>query len=347
MEVVSGLSNPLFLTAPAGDSRLFIVEQPGRIRIVRNGELLQTPFLDIASRVRSGGEQGLLGLAFHPSYASNGYFYVNYTDTGGDTRVERYSVAAGSPDVAEPSSAKLLLTVDQPFANHNGGQVMFGPDGMLYIGMGDGGSGGDPQGHGQNRNTLLGALLRIDVNSADPYGIPANNPFGGQAGVREEIWAYGLRNPWRFAFDRTAGRLYIADVGQNRLEEINVVPTGTAGVNYGWNIMEGMTCYNATTCNQNGLTLPVHEYDHSQGCSVTGGFVYRGTAVPEIAGYYLYSDYCSGWLRGFRYVNGSATDHREWSVGELGNVLSFGEDSAGELYILSANGRVYRIVPGS
>ena len=345
-EVASGLSNPLYLTAPAGDPRLFIVEQPGRIRIVRNGQLLGTPFLDISGRVRSGGEQGLLGLAFHPRYATNGYFYVNFTDPGGDTRVERFSVSANDPDIADPGSAKLILTVDQPYANHNGGQVMFGPDGMLYIGMGDGGSGGDPHGHGQNRSTLLGALLRIDVNGGDPYAIPATNPFRGQADARGEIWAYGLRNPWRFAFDRTAGQLYIADVGQNRLEEINVVATPNAAVNYGWNIMEGTSCFNAASCNQSGLTLPIHEYDHSQGCSVTGGFVYRGRAVPQVAGHYFYSDYCQGWLRSFRYVNGTAADHREWSVGDIGNVLSFGEDMSGELYLLSSNGRVYRIESG-
>ena len=341
--VAEGLASPVHLTAPDGDGRLFIVEQAGRIRIVRNGQLLATPFLDIASKVRSGGEQGLLGLAFHPDYASNRFFYVNYTDANGDTRIERYTALAGDPDRADGSSAKLLLSVDQPFANHNGGLLVFGPDDMLYIGMGDGGSGGDPQGHGQNLNTLLGALLRIDVDGGDPYAIPSANPFRGQAGRRGEIWAYGLRNPWRFAFDRQASMLYIADVGQNRLEEINAVPSTQGGVNYGWNIMEGSECFGGGSCTRTGLTLPVAEYDHTQGCSVTGGHVYRGRALSALAGHYFYADYCRGWVRSFRLVSGSATEQREWALGDLGSILSFGEDANRELYILSSNGRVYRL----
>ncbi|GIW52571.1 MAG: glucose dehydrogenase [Gemmatimonadales bacterium] len=341
--VAGGLVNPVYLTSPPGDPRLFVVEQPGRIRIIEEGGLRQTPFLDISGKVLSGGERGLLSLAFHPNYSVNGFFYVDYTDTQGDTKVERYQVSADR-NRADPNSATLVLAVDQPFSNHNGGLVMFGPDGMLYVGLGDGGSGGDPFGHAQNLGTLLGSLLRIDVDAAVPYAVPQDNPFVKRPGARGEIWAYGLRNPWRFAFDREGGMLYIADVGQNRWEEINAVPIGAAGVNYGWNILEGSECFNAPSCNREGLTLPVHEYPRTGGaCGVIGGFVYRGQQIPQVRGHYFYSDYCAGFLRSFRLVDGKAEDHREWNVGNLGQVLSFGEDSAGELYILSANGRVYRL----
>lgn len=356
-EVASGLENPLYLTAPVGDSRLFIIEQPGRIRVIENGNLLPTPFLDITDRISSGGERGLLSVAFHPDYASNGFFFVNYTDRNGDTRVERYSVST-DPNRADPASAKLILGVEQPFANHNGGLIVFGPDDMLYIGMGDGGSGGDPRGNGQNRGTLLGAMLRIDVDGGDPYAIPLDNPFVGVPGARPEIWAYGLRNPWRFAFDNEAGDLYVADVGQTEWEEVNVVPASEAGMNYGWNIMEGTHCYESSTCDRQGLTLPVLEYGHQTevaladgtqhptGCSVTGGYVYRGSQIPELRGTYFYADFCEGWIRGFRYEDGEATEPRGWDFGDIGNILSFGEDAEGELYVLSANGRVYRVVSG-
>jgi glucose/arabinose dehydrogenase len=343
-EVAGGLSDPLYLTAPVGDGRLFVVEQAGRIRIIKNGQLLQTPFLDIAARVSSGGERGLLSVAFHPSYAANGFFYVNFTDLSGNTRVERFS-RSGDPDIAAPASSKLILTVAQPFPNHNGGLNLFGPDGMLYIGLGDGGSAGDPQGNGQNRGALLGKILRIDVDRGDPYAIPPDNPFVGQQGARGEVWAFGLRNPWRFAFDRSGGLLYIADVGQNRFEEVNVVAANRAGVNYGWNTMEASSCFGSSSCNQQGLELPVLVYDHSGGaCSITGGFAYRGASLPEIAGHYFYSDYCAGFLKSFRFQSGSAVDQRTWDVGSIGSVTSFGEDASGELYITSSNGRVYRIV---
>jgi glucose/arabinose dehydrogenase len=340
--VASGLSSPVYLTAPANDPRLFVVEQPGRIRVVQNGQLLATPFIDLTARIASGGERGLLSVAFDPAYATNGSFYVNYTDRNGDTVVERYHVSS-DPNRADPASAKQILFIAQPFANHNGGHQVFGPDGMLYIAMGDGGSGGDPQRNGQNRNSLLGKLLRIDVSRGDPYAIPADNPFVGQAGARGEVWAYGLRNPWRIWFDRTGRVLYVADVGQNQIEEVNAVTQSTAGVNYGWNVMEGGQCYNASSCNQTGLTLPVVTYSHAGGgCSVTGGIVYRGQAIPEIRGHYFYADYCAGWVRSFRLVNGAATDQREWAVGSVGSVTSFGEDATGEMYLLSSNGRVYR-----
>jgi glucose/arabinose dehydrogenase len=339
---VSGLSSPVYLTSPAGDARQFIVEQSGRIRVVKNGQLLSQPYLDIRSKLTSGGERGLLGLAFAPAFSTNGLFYVNYTDLNGNTKVERYH-ATPSSDVADAASGTTILGITQPFSNHNGGMLLFGPDGMLWIGTGDGGSGGDPQGNGQSLNTLLGKMLRIDVDRGSLYAVPANNPYVGQAGARGEIWAHGLRNPWRYAFDRATGMLYIADVGQNQWEEIHAVPATRAGVNYGWNVMEGNHCYGASSCSQAGLDLPVLEYDHGDGCSITGGFVYRGAAIPGIRGHYFYSDYCSGFLRSFRLVNGAATDKRDWSVGSIGSILSFGEDASGELYVLSANGIVYKL----
>jgi len=347
-QVASGLDQPVYLTAPAGDPRLFIVEQPGRIRVVENARLLDKPFLDIVNKVRSGGEQGLLSVAFHPQYRSNGLLFVNYTDNNRDTRIERYTVSADR-NVADPRSAKLILAIDQRYSNHQGGLNLFGPDGMLYIGMGDGGSQGDPHGNGQNRNALLGKLLRINVDRGDPYLIPAANPYA-KGGGRGEIWAIGLRNPWRFAFDRVSGLLYIADVGQDRFEEVDVVPMSIAGVNYGWNIMEGPSCYRFPGCSQAGLQKPALSYSHENStCSVIGGFVYRGQRIPEIQGQYFYSDYCNSWLRSFGFADGRVTDQHEWPVGRLGSIVSFGEDSLGELYICTSSGRVYRIIktPGN
>ncbi|HEU0299055.1 MAG TPA: PQQ-dependent sugar dehydrogenase [Longimicrobium sp.] len=342
--VVQGLQSPVHLAAPSGDARLFIVEQPGRIRIVENGTLLATPFLDIRARVGSGGERGLLSVAFHPQYAQNGTFFVNFTDLQGDTRVERFRVSADR-NVADAASAELVIAIDQPFANHNGGQLAFGPDGRLYVGMGDGGGGGDPQETGQDPMQLLGKLLRLDVDAARPYAIPAGNPYAGRTDGRAEIWALGLRNPWRFAFDRTAGLLYLADVGQNRLEEVNVVPAAQAGVNYGWDVMEGTDCFEpASGCSQAGLTRPVATYTHADGCSVTGGFVYRGQDIAALRGHYFYADYCNGWIRSFRYANGLVADAREWELENVGNVSSFGEDGRGELYVVAHGGAVYRIV---
>lgn len=340
--VVSGLDLPLDLTAPAGDQRLFIVEKTGRIRIVKDGALLSAPFLDLSDSVSNGSEQGLLSMAFHPRYAANGFFYVDYTDRSGNTRVVRYTVSASNPDVADPSSAHLILAVTQPFPNHNGGLLVFGLDHMLYVGLGDGGSAGDPQGNGQNLGTLLGKILRIDVDGGDPYAIPSDNPFAGRAGARGEIWAYGLRNPWRFSIDSASGRLYIADVGQDMWEEVDVATATQGGQNYGWNIMEGMHCYNASSCTEQGLALPVLEYSHAEGCSITGGFVYRGTRVPGVVGRYFYSDFCSGFLRSFMYDGSTVSEETTWDVGDLGHVQSFGEDANGELYLLSANGTVYR-----
>jgi glucose/arabinose dehydrogenase len=341
-QVMQGLTYPVYLTAPANDARLFVVEQPGRIRVYKNGALLATPFLDITGIVTYGGEQGLLSLAFDPAYATNGRFYVYYNDVNGDIAVARY-IATPTADVAEPGSRTPVITIPHPGqSNHNGGLAMFGPDGMLYLATGDGGGAGDPQNNAQNINSLLGKLLRLNVNTL-PYTIPAGNPFVGVAGA-DEIWAYGLRNPWRYAFDGTSGTIYIADVGQGQWEEVNAVASAAAGVNYGWRIMEGAHCFNAATCNMTNLTLPVLEYDHGQGCSITGGFVYRGAAIPELAGHYLYSDYCTGFLRSFRLAGGQALDQRTWAIGNISNILSFGVDAAGEMYMLNAIGRVYRIV---
>ena len=347
VQVASGLQNPVHVTTPPGDPRLFIVEQPGRIRILdENGELLPQPFLDITDLVVDGGERGLLSIAFHPDYASNGRFFVNYTGEGGETRLERYS-ASSDPDRADPASAIEILTVPQPFSNHNGGQIAFGPDGMLYIGMGDGGGAGDPLEHGQNPATLLGAMLRIDVEDALPYAVPSDNPFVGAPGTRPEIWALGLRNPWRFSFDFVEGTLYIADVGQDRREEINAVTAAAGGVNYGWNIMEGSACFDPPSgCATTGLVVPVLEYANADGsCAITGGYVYRGAAITEIRGHYFYGDYCAGFVRSFRLsAQGELLDHREWALGSLGNITSFGRDSEGELYIVVMQGRIFRLM---
>jgi hypothetical protein len=346
VEVAGGFDSPLYVAAPPGDPRLFVVEQTGRIRIVSGGQVLATPFLDLSAKISSGGERGLLSVAFHPDYARNGYFYVDYTDRNGDTRVERYHVGA-TANLADPASAQLVIGIAQPYANHNGGLLLFGADGYLYVGMGDGGSGGDPQGNGQNQAVLLGKILRLDVNGAQPYAIPPTNPFVGQAGKRGEIWITGVRNPWRFSFDREAGLLYLADVGQNAWEEVDVIPAAQGGLNFGWNLMEGLHCYGSSSCSQQGLTLPVLEYSHADGCSITGGYVYRGSAIPALRGHYFYSDYCNGWLRSFRWDGAQAVDRREWDVGSVGNVTSFGEDAAHELYLTSSNGRVYRLAPAS
>jgi hypothetical protein len=343
-KVAEGLRRPLYLTAPPGDPRLFVVEQRSAIRVIRDGRLLDRPFLDLSRELSTGNEQGLLGLAFHPRYRENGCFFVNSTDRSGDTRVERFRVSR-DPDVADPTSREEVLRVDQPFANHNGGDVVFGPDGMLYIGMGDGGSAGDPHGNGQNRGSLLGKLLRIDVDHGRPYSIPPDNPFTGRPGLRGEIWAWGLRNPCRFSFDPAESLLYIADVGQDRWEEVDVVGARQPGLNFGWNRMEGRHCFRAGRCDTVGLELPVVEYGHGEGCSVTGGFVYRGSRIPSLVGHYLYADYCSGWIRSFHWSHGRVTDPRQWRLPRPGQVTSFGEDAAGELYVLVDGGQVFRIVP--
>ena len=349
VEIVSGLNFPLYLTAPPGDlSRLFVVEKGGVIRIVKDGTLLPTPFLDISGQVSVMGEQGLLGIAFDPDYASSGRVVVHYTDLAGDTRLSLFQVSS-DPDVADPGSEVHVLAADQPFENHNGGQVTFGPDGFLYLGLGDGGSSGDPGNRGQDLSELLGSILRIDVRSTAPYAIPGDNPFVEVASARGEVWSYGLRNPWRFSFDRATGDLYIADVGERQHEEVDVSAAGDGagrGLNYGWNRMEGAHCFGGDSCDQIGLTLPAFEYGHGEGCSVTGGYVYRGSAIPALQGQYFFGDYCGGWVRSFRYSEGSATELTDWpALSPGGSVVSFGEDAAGELYVIETEGRVSKVVP--
>lgn len=339
-EIARGLTDPVYLTSPSGDGRLFVVEQAGRIVILKDGRAIPRAFLDITSKVQSGGERGLLSVAFHPQYRRNGFLFVNYTDQNGDTNIERYTVSR-DPDVADVKSARLILKIHQPYSNHNGGMNLFGPDGMLYIGMGDGGSQEDPHSNGQNANVLLAKLLRINVDQ-DTYSAPAANPYA-RGGGRPEVWAIGLRNPWRFAFDAKDGNLYIADVGQNRYEEVNVVPMNRAGLNYGWNVMEGFSCLHGSSCNQTGLQRPALVYSHSDGCSITGGFVYRGSAIPQLAGHYFYADYCKSWLRSFKYANGRITEQTEWPVTKLSSIASFGVDAMGELYAVSHNGVIYKM----
>ncbi|MDX2206820.1 MAG: PQQ-dependent sugar dehydrogenase [Gemmatimonadales bacterium] len=351
--VASGLSTPILVTAPPGDSRLFIVEKNGRIRIVANGVLRSEPFLDLRGRVSTGSEQGLLGLAFHPDFATTRLFHVNFTDLQGTTRVVAFRASGNDPDQADLTSEREVLAVAQPFGNHNGGHLLYGPNGMLYIGMGDGGSGGDPQGNGQNSGTLLGSLLRFEVNPGDgSLTVPIDNPFIGQVGARPELWSIGLRNPWRFAFDPANGDLYIGDVGQNAREEVNVATAasgGGRGLNFGWNIMEGSGCFApASGCNTSGLTLPVLEYSHAEGCSITGGVVYRGNAVAMLAGHYLYADFCAGWVRSFRLVGGAVQNATTWPAlaPPGGGVTSFGVDAAGEAYLMTSGGSVYQVVLG-
>jgi len=351
--VVSGLHAPVQVTyAPDGSGRLFVVEQGGKVRIVKGGVLLSTPFIDIGYRLETGGERGLLGIAFHPSYATNGKFYLYFTRKGdGDVAINEYRVSSGNPDVATQAAIRRIITIDEPYANHNGGHMAFGRDGYLYIGTGDGGSGGDPGNRAQSLNVLLGKMLRINVNGsvgARQYRIPLSNPYLGKPG-RNEIWSRGLRNPWGWSFDRVTGDLWIADVGQNRYEEVdrslvNDKPSsGGKGINYGWRIMEGRHCYRPSTgCRTSGLKFPVVEYSHSQGCSVTGGYVYRGTAVPTLASRYVFGDYCSGsiWTIS-RTAVAPATKSLLFDTSML--ISGFGEDQAGELYVLDFSaGTLYR-----
>ncbi|HEY0144478.1 MAG TPA: PQQ-dependent sugar dehydrogenase [Thermoanaerobaculia bacterium] len=349
-QVVTGLNRPVAITH-AGDNRLFIVLQGGQIVVFDGTALVPAPFLDIAALIGdSSNEKGLLGLAFHPRYSQNGFFFVNYTDTQGDTVVARYSVSSTNANRADPSSVRTILRIDQPFPNHNGGQLAFGPDGYLYIGMGDGGSGGDPGNRAQNMNELLGKMLRIDVDAGTPYAIPPSNPFVNRSGIRGEIWASGLRNPWRYSFDRMTGDLYIADVGQGDREEINFAPaTSIGGENYGWRRMEGNRCYNPSTgCNPDGsLILPIIEYDHNLGCSVTGGYVYRGARHPRLQGLYIYGDYCTGVIWGASRNAASGSWSSRVLIDTTLQISTFGEDAAGEVYVArhhTTGGTIYRIV---
>ena len=350
--VATGLSQPLYATgAGEGSGRIFVVEQGGRIRIVQDGRLLPQPFLDISSLIVSGGEQGLLGLAFHPDYAQNGRFFVDYTDTNGNTVVAEYHVDPNDPNHADPSSARTVLTQEQPFANHNGGDITFGPDGYLYIALGDGGSGGDPEGNGQDLGTQLGKLLRVDVDHSEsgrPYAIPPDNPFVGRSGALPQIWSYGLRNPWRFSFDRANRDIWIGDVGQNAFEEIDHSSNDGKGLDYGWNIMEGDSCFNPPDgCDRRGLTLPVVSYPHEGGsCTVVGGYVYRGEEFPALRGAYLFADFCSGkvWVLDAASANAAMTQ-----VLDTGRAISsFGQDDNGELYVTDlGNGELLQVTGSS
>ena len=346
VQIASGLSAPLGIeNAGDGSNRLFIVQQNGLVRILRNSALVAQPFLDIRSKTRADGERGLLGLAFPPGFAQSQRFYVDYTDLNGNTVIAQYRVTS-NPDQADASSEIILLRITQPFANHNGGRVEFGPDGYLYIGMGDGGSAGDPLNNGQSRSTLLGKLLRVDVESAPgQLRIPGDNPFVNTAGALPAIWALGLRNPWRFSFDRATGDLWIADVGQDSYEEVDFQPASSrGGENYGWNQMEGMHCFRSG-CNTQGLTLPVAEYTHASGCSITGGFVYRGRVSPGMRGIYFYADYCSGRVWGLeRQANQFITNQLLVSGFAI---TTFGEDESGELYLTNANNGTIHHVEGS
>ncbi len=347
--VVDGFDRPLGVVQPDdGTDRLFVVEQSGQIKIVADGAVARRPFLDLTGVVdTNGSERGLLSLAFHPDYAENGFFYVDYTDTNGDSVIARYRVS-DDPSLADPESEQVVMRVDQPFPNHNGGLLLFGPDGYLYVGFGDGGSAGDPHGNGQNLGTVLGAILRLDVDpdavtDETPYLIPEDNPFVNEAGARPEIWAYGLRNPWRFSFDRETGDVWIADVGQNAWEEVNYQPAESGGgENYGWVMREGAHCYpEGDTCSTEGLVDPVAEYSRDLGISVTGGYVYRGEAVSDLNGTYLFADFGSGLIWGL------TRDGDDWVMTEpleTGLTISaFGEDLAGELYLTAFDGTVYRV----
>jgi len=343
--VVSGLTNPVDLQFPNdGTGRFFVVQQPGSIRIGNNGTLLATPFLDITPKVNFSGEMGLLGLAFHPQFAQNHKFYVHYDQMVGSqiqSVIAEYQVSAADANQADPASERILLTVNQPFPNHKGGQLVFGPDGFLYIGFGDGGSGGDPLGNGQNLQTLLGKMLRIDVDhtsSGLQYAIPADNPFAAGGGL-PEIWAYGLRNPWRFSFERDTGRLFVGDVGQDKYEEIDILQRGG---NFGWNVMEGMHCFNpATGCNMMSLVLPIAEYDHTEGDAVIGGPVYKGTAIPNLGRAYIFSDFGSGTI--WDLTESSGTWTRTKLLSSNRNVSSFGQDVAGEIYVVDYSGNILKL----
>ncbi len=348
--VVSGLAAPLaVVNAHDGTNRLFIAEQGGRISIVRDGTLAPSPFLDISGQISSGGERGLLGVAFHPRYPADPRVFVDYTDPAGDTQVSSFTVAAGDPDRVDPASEVRIIHIEQPFSNHNGGALAFGPDGNLYIALGDGGSGGDPQGNGQSLTTLLAKILRIDVDHPSggrAYGIPTDNPFADGAGGLPEIWLTGLRNPWRMSFDRATGDLWIGDVGQSAWEEIDVQRAGApGGTNFGWNRMEGSHCFQPSTgCESPALTPPVTEYGHVLGCTVIGGYVYRGTAQPALAGGYVFGDYCSGKV----WAIDPATDgpRDPTFVDDSGHSFAaFGEDEAGELYAVDiSGGELLRVV---
>ncbi len=367
--VTSGLTHPTFIT-PAGDGsgRLFITEQAGLIKILQNGAVLPTPFLDLTSQtilMEEYSEQGLLGLAFHPDYATNGYFYVHYTGTAdfGNSFIVRYQVSATDPNSADPASAQILLEIEQPAVNHNGGTVAFGPDGYLYIGMGDGGPQGDLNNNGQNRNVLLGKILRIDVDNGDPYAIPADNPFADGVGGLPEIWAYGLRNPFRFSFDRATGDLYIGDVGEDAFEEVDFQPAASlGGENYGWKMYEANDIYrgpfwdapspnpfydvnNVPQIADSSTVAPVAAYPHAEGCAVAGGYVYRGDAMPNLVGVYVYGDWCTGHIWWLKRMDDGTFSGGLLIEGTGLNISGFGQAENGDLYVVNHSGGIYQLVP--
>lgn len=369
--IARGLDNPVYLTAPEGErDTLYVLEQGGRIKKIGSGALIKKPFIDISDRVHNpvfpGDERGLLGMAFHPDFYNNGFVFLNYVSKNQHTIISRFSVRG--PDPLNDSEF-VLIDLVQPYMNHNGGQLAFGPDGYLYIGVGDGGSAGDPENNGQNKNSLFGTILRINVDSGDPYKIPKSNPFVNTKNSLGEIWLYGLRNPWRFSFDFLTGEIYIGDVGQSRWEEIHVISMNDGGSNLGWNILEGSSCYfPEKDCDTSGLVLPVFEYPNDanymktligfaqnkpevQGCSVTGGYVYRGEKIPKFQGHYIFADYCTGKFWSFVYKNGAVTkltnrtnELRKGTGKKQLYVSSFGQDGLGELYFLDYDGDVYKIL---
>jgi glucose/arabinose dehydrogenase len=333
---------PLTITAPSRDPRLFVGQRDGIVRIVDgSGTVVDRPFLDISDVVKAGGvEQGFLGMAFHPEYPENGRFFVYYTDVNDDTILAEYRVS-GDPGLAEPGTARQILFIDQPTDRHNAGMLQFGPEGYLYVAVGDGGDGGH---NGQKTDTVLGTILRIDVDSGDPYAIPADNPFVSGGGA-PEVWLYGLRNPWRFSIDYSSELIYIGDVGQADREEVDVLPLTAGGANLGWVYMEGTMCFRAPECNDTETVLPIHEYSHDDGCSITGGIVYRGEAIPEYDGTYFYADWCRNNLRSLKVVDGEATEHETWEELAPGQVNTFGADALGELYMGTWDGMVWKLVP--
>ncbi|WP_185205790.1 PQQ-dependent sugar dehydrogenase [Chryseobacterium sp. C3] len=344
-EFATGFTAPVEITN-ANDSRMFVVQQNGIIKILQsNGTVNSTNFLNISSKITYGGERGLLGLAFHPQYPTNGYFFVYYNDTGGNITVARYTRSSANPDIADPATEKIILNLPKPFDNHNGGSIHFAPDGYLWVVTGDGGSGGDPNNNAQNKNSLLGKLLRLDINSTGAYNIPSGNPFVGIDGA-DEVWAYGLRNAWKFNFDTVSGNVMIADVGQGQIEEINRIPLTQAGINYGWRCYEGNNTYNTAGCPaQSTMTFPVAAYDHSGGkCSITGGYVYRGTQFPALQGRYFFADYCSTQIGSL-----NSDDSITWTSAFSGNNFStFGVNNQNELFVAAVNsGKIFRITTTS
>jgi glucose/arabinose dehydrogenase len=346
--VAQDFRQPTVLTAPVGDDRLFIAQRVGVIRILdADRQMLEPAFLDISDRVLANGiEQGLLGLAFHPDYASNGRFFVYYTDREGRRQLSEFQVSVSDPNLVSPDTERVLFEFEQPpdatDIRHYAGQLSFGPDGYLWVSLGDG---ADSRDQGQDPNTLFGTVSRIDVDNGDPYGIPPENPFVAGGGA-PEVWAYGLRNPWRFSIDPVDGLIYIADVGHADQEEINVLPIDEGGFNLGWSDVEGTRCFHVQDCDLANYTAPVLTYSHADGCSVTGGFVYRGNEIPELVGTYFYSDWCSQWIKSFRYVDGQVTEEIDWSddLGQIGQINSFGLGGDGELYAVTHDGVVARFV---